>query len=325
VHAVLATPGLALDEATRDGLGARLGHRFDHVRLHSDGRAARSAQDVDAAAYTAGQHIVLDATRVPRTGRVRDEVLAHELVHTLQNHGAGLDSATPRGISDPRGPREREAAEVAGCVMEAGAARRSDGVSAGVGPRQHVGAGPSGVRAASGLVHRQPSPLPSMGQPDVGLGLTVREDGRVDVVASGPGIPVVGNPAVGLRRNADGTWEVVAGGTKKTVAASEVPALLRSFAAASKPGARTQLKVPPCRQLMGVDGRPRPYADYRVNAVLWPDTMPLTPQLYDVMTSACRPRDTPPVPTPEPVAPPAPPAELQDFPAPALPEGQAYA
>lgn len=316
VHTVLATPGETVDEATRERLGARLGHHFGEVRLHADARAARSAQDVDAAAYTVGQHVVLDPGRVPRSGPARDQVLAHELVHTLQNqdHSRGSSSVAVQGISEPHSPREQEAESLAGEASRDG--------GAGGGARTSARA-PSPATATRGVLHRQPA-APSMAQPDVGVGLTFREDGRVDVVASGPNLPVVGNPAVGLRRNADGTWEVLAGGTKKTVTASEIPALLRSFAAGSKPGAKTQLKVPTCRQLMGVDGRPRPYLDYKVNASLWPETMPLTPELYEVMTAACRPKDTPTGP-PEPALPPPSPAELQDFPAPTLPEGQAYA
>jgi hypothetical protein len=319
VHAVLSTPGEAVDEATRERLGARLGHHFGDVRLHTDARSARSARDVDAAAYTVGQHVVLDPGRVPHTGQARDQVLAHELVHTLQNaaarggraYGPGGDAV--QGISHPDAPREREAEAVSGQATRGEAA----------GSRARDGAGArSPVAPTPGILHRQPAP-PSLAQPDVGLGLTFREDGRVEVVASGPNLPVVGNPAVGLRRNADGTWELLAGGTKKTVSASEVPALLRSFAAGSKPGAKTQLKVPSCRQLMGVDGRPRPYLDYKVNASLWPDTVPLTPDLYEVMTAACRPKDTPTVPPLE--LPHVPPAELQDLPEPSLPEGQAYA
>lgn len=303
VHAVLATPGEALDESTRERLTARLGHRLGDVRLHCDASARRSAQDVAAAAYTVGQHVVLDSDRVPRTGTARDQVLAHELVHTVQNTAAGAQPGPPTAISRPDSPREREAAW------------RASGPPA---------AAPSTAdRSGATTVHRQAAmSMPTTtATPDVGLGLTIREDGRIEVQASGPSLPVVGNPAVGLRRNADGTWEVLAGGTRKTVSAAEIPALLRSFAATSKPGAKTQVKVPSCRQLADVDGRPRSFDEYRINAILWPDTMPLTPALYQVMVDGCRTRERP-DPTP---LPPPPPAELQDLPAPSLPEGQAYA
>jgi hypothetical protein len=305
VEQVVASPGTAIDDSTLDRIGSRLGHDFSQVRVHSDEASGRSARDVAAVAYTIGQHVVLDPARVPAAGVGRDQVLTHELVHTLQNARSGArDTGGHDRISDPASPREREASSVA----ERGG---------------RVAGGSSGSRAGATL-HRQPDSSPTT--PDVGLGLTLHEDGRLDVSVSGPKVPVVGNPAVGMRRNADGTWDVLFGGTKKTVTSAEIPGLLRSLAA-SPPGTKKTVRLPTCRQLLGVDGRPRTFADYRVNAILWPETMMLTEPLYDALVQTCQPKKdevTPDV-VPPMTLPPRLPPELQDLPESVLPEGEAYA
>jgi hypothetical protein len=92
VHEVLNSPGQPLDRDTRDFFERRLGYDLGTVRVHTDARAASSAQAVEAEAYTVGSEIVFRAGRfAPRTlqgGRL----LAHELTHTLQQR-----SRTPEG------------------------------------------------------------------------------------------------------------------------------------------------------------------------------------------------------------------------------------
>ena len=57
---------------------------FSRVQIHSDRRAAASAQALDARAYTAGGHIVFgDGEYAPQTSRGR-RLLAHELTHVVQ-------------------------------------------------------------------------------------------------------------------------------------------------------------------------------------------------------------------------------------------------
>jgi Domain of unknown function (DUF4157) len=60
---------------------------FSHVRIHSDDRAARSADEIGALAFTAGNHIVFGRGQfAPQTSRGR-QLLAHELTHVLQQRG----------------------------------------------------------------------------------------------------------------------------------------------------------------------------------------------------------------------------------------------
>src|SRR5437016_13146797 len=52
VHDVLRASGQPLDSATRAFMEPRFGHDFSHVRVHLDSRAEKSAEAVNALAYT---------------------------------------------------------------------------------------------------------------------------------------------------------------------------------------------------------------------------------------------------------------------------------
>ena len=97
VEEVLATSGRPLEPALREDMEHRFGHDFSRVRVHTGEAAARSARDVNAHAYTAGQAIVFDAGRfAPGTHEGR-RLIAHELTHTLQQSGAGSSASGNSG------------------------------------------------------------------------------------------------------------------------------------------------------------------------------------------------------------------------------------
>jgi hypothetical protein len=100
VERTLATPGRPLDADARGFMEDRFGRDFGGVRVHDDSAAAASARDVDAHAYTVGQHVVFDAGRYrPQTDAGR-HLLAHELAHTIQQDGlqrAGTSSLVDQG------------------------------------------------------------------------------------------------------------------------------------------------------------------------------------------------------------------------------------
>jgi peptidoglycan hydrolase-like protein with peptidoglycan-binding domain len=57
---------------------------FSQVRVHVDGRAARSADALNAVAYTSGSHIVFGPGQYAPTSQQGRELLAHELTHVQQ-------------------------------------------------------------------------------------------------------------------------------------------------------------------------------------------------------------------------------------------------
>lgn len=84
VHQVLNSPGHPLDPATRAFMEPRFGRDFNAVRIHTDRPAAESAQAVSALAYTSGDHIVFGAGQYSPAGADGRRLLAHELVHVVQ-------------------------------------------------------------------------------------------------------------------------------------------------------------------------------------------------------------------------------------------------
>ncbi|MGA2349999.1 MAG: DUF4157 domain-containing protein [Terracidiphilus sp.] len=84
VDTVLRSSGQPLDRATRREMESRFGYDFSHVRLHTDNRAAASAQSLSAKAYTVGSDVVFAPGRfAPQTTEGR-HLLAHELTHVVQ-------------------------------------------------------------------------------------------------------------------------------------------------------------------------------------------------------------------------------------------------
>jgi hypothetical protein len=84
IHEVLAAPGQALAATTRRFMEPRFGHDFGDLRVHTDAKAAKSAEALGALAYTYGSHIVFAAGRYQPHTTAGRSLLAHELAHTIQ-------------------------------------------------------------------------------------------------------------------------------------------------------------------------------------------------------------------------------------------------
>ena len=97
VDEALATPGRPLEPALRQDMEQRFGHDFSRVRVHVDSRAAASAREVGALAYTVGHDVVFAQGQFAPHAAEGRRLLAHELAHTVQQEGAGNSATT----SDP--------------------------------------------------------------------------------------------------------------------------------------------------------------------------------------------------------------------------------
>lgn len=96
VYDVLGTAGQPLDAATRAFMEPRFGFDFASVRVHAGTTAAQSADEVGARAYTVGHHLVFGAGAfAPATAEGR-QLIAHELVHVVQQTGSGAGPALQR-------------------------------------------------------------------------------------------------------------------------------------------------------------------------------------------------------------------------------------
>lgn len=86
----LGGKGSPLSATERQFFEPRMGYDLSGVRLHTGSDAAASAKDVNALAYTHGNNIVFGAGQYqPGTG-AGAHLMAHELTHTLQQKGNGL-------------------------------------------------------------------------------------------------------------------------------------------------------------------------------------------------------------------------------------------
>jgi Domain of unknown function (DUF4157)/Novel toxin 16 len=108
VHEVLSTPGHEMDRHTRLSMESRFRQDFSHVRLHTDQRAALSADAVDASAYTVGSHVVFGREQYQPSSVRGNRLLAHELTHVIQQQDA--PATGPLTLSDS-GESEARAAE----------------------------------------------------------------------------------------------------------------------------------------------------------------------------------------------------------------------
>ena len=84
VDEILNSPGQALDSATRAFMEPRFGRDFSNVRVHTDSRAAESADAVQATAYTVGSHLVFAQGQYALGAASGRQLIAHELTHVAQ-------------------------------------------------------------------------------------------------------------------------------------------------------------------------------------------------------------------------------------------------
>jgi hypothetical protein len=88
VDEALATPSQPLPGHLAREMAARFGQDFSRVRVHADGLAVRSADALDARAYTVGERIVLGSESPDLETEDGRRLLAHELTHVVQQRGS---------------------------------------------------------------------------------------------------------------------------------------------------------------------------------------------------------------------------------------------
>jgi len=130
--------GRPLDTATRGGMERRLGHDFSQVRIHADAKGAAVAAAHGAEALAVGEELTFAAGRFAPGTRTGDELLAHELVHVVQQRAGAAGS--PHGTA-------------AGAEAEAQAAALGRAIVSRV--------------ARPRAVHRQPKPAAGISKTDL--------------------------------------------------------------------------------------------------------------------------------------------------------------
>jgi hypothetical protein len=140
VFETLRTSGEALDADTRTFFEEAYGHDFSRVRIHADDVAARSAKDVNAQAYTVGEHVVFGDRQYAPHEPQGTQLLAHELAHVVQQRAMSPAGEAGLKIAPSDAPGEREADRAAAAVMS----EQSPALAAGTSPA-HVARRPAGA------------------------------------------------------------------------------------------------------------------------------------------------------------------------------------
>ena len=83
----LSGSGEPLPNEVRDFYEPRFGHNFSYVKVHTDKAAARSAQSINALAYTSGNSIVFNTGQYAPGTYEGKKLLGHELTHVVQQTG----------------------------------------------------------------------------------------------------------------------------------------------------------------------------------------------------------------------------------------------
>jgi hypothetical protein len=88
VHDVVHSQGGSkLDDSARGFMENRFGYDFSNVKIHDNTVAAKSAQSINALAYTSGNNIVFNQGQYSPGTNKGKKLLAHELTHVVQqNH-----------------------------------------------------------------------------------------------------------------------------------------------------------------------------------------------------------------------------------------------
>ncbi|HEY1279281.1 MAG TPA: DUF4157 domain-containing protein [Acidimicrobiales bacterium] len=81
--------GQPLDPGTRASLEPRFGYDFSQIRIHTDDRAAELTSLLAARAFTVGTDIAFAAGEYAPNTTVGQQLLVHELTHSVQQSGLG--------------------------------------------------------------------------------------------------------------------------------------------------------------------------------------------------------------------------------------------
>ena len=84
VYDTIGSGGQSMDDHTKSFMESRFGYDFSNVQIHNDSRAHQSSANINALAYTYKDHIVFGDGQYQPGTKAGKQLLAHELVHVLQ-------------------------------------------------------------------------------------------------------------------------------------------------------------------------------------------------------------------------------------------------
>lgn len=83
--------GAPIESGTRSKMEDAFGTSFSDVEIHTDSHAAKLSGDMNARAFTVGNHIAFGSGEHQPGNIVSDALMAHELAHTVQQSGSNAN------------------------------------------------------------------------------------------------------------------------------------------------------------------------------------------------------------------------------------------
>ncbi len=110
VNDVLTSSGKSLEPDTKSFMENRFGKDFSNVKIHTDSIAAKSAQSINALAYTTGNNIIFNQGQYSPGTEKGQRLLAHELTHVVQQ-----SESIRRKEKNPCFDEKRDFKNLSGC------------------------------------------------------------------------------------------------------------------------------------------------------------------------------------------------------------------
>ncbi|RZV11758.1 uncharacterized protein DUF4157 [Natrinema hispanicum] len=123
VRNVISSPGRSLDPSIQRVMEDRMGDSLGDVRIHTGPKAAQACEQINARAFTVGNHVAFNSGEYDPESPEGQHVLAHELAHVRQQTGGAISMLPQEDLGleiDPDPRLEREAEETAQRVMQGG-------------------------------------------------------------------------------------------------------------------------------------------------------------------------------------------------------------
>ncbi|QIQ75428.1 DUF4157 domain-containing protein [Halogeometricum borinquense] len=120
VRDVISSPGQSLNASIQRVMEDRMGDNLGDVRIHTGPSAAKACEDINARAFTVGNHVAFNHGEYDPSSAEGQHILAHELAHVRQQTGGAVSMLPQEGELeiDPDPQLEREAEETAQRVMK---------------------------------------------------------------------------------------------------------------------------------------------------------------------------------------------------------------
>ncbi|MCR8557637.1 DUF4157 domain-containing protein [Mucilaginibacter sp. BJC16-A38] len=96
----LGASGQSMPEGSRKFFEPKFGHDFSNVKLHTDSVAAKSAQSINALAYTSGNNIVFNTGQYAPESDSGKKLMAHELTHVVQQGATAKSSGSTKSLTN---------------------------------------------------------------------------------------------------------------------------------------------------------------------------------------------------------------------------------